>query len=82
MLTLILKDESIYSITKNNYIELNNDVIVFTIDEPTNSTSIVKRKTVMLDLTVVSSVQLDEHAATSITDTTSLKSIITEYFSK
>lgn len=82
MLTLILKDESIYSITKNNYIGLNDDIIVFTIDEPTHSTGIVKRKTVMLDLTVVSSIQIDEHASTSITDTTSLKSIITEYFSK
>lgn len=82
MLTLILKDESIYSITKNDYIGLNGDVIVFAIDEPTNSTSIVKRKTVVLDLTVVSSIQLDENAATTISDTTSLKSIITEYFSK
>lgn len=82
MLTLILKDESIYSVTKANYIGLNGDIIVFTIDEPTNSTSIVKRKTVMLDLTVVSSIQIDESDATSVTDTTNLKSIITEYFSK
>jgi hypothetical protein len=82
MLTLILKDESIYSVTKNSFVGMNDDVIVFTINEPTHSTMITKNKTVMLDLSFVSSLQIDENDAITITDYNALKNTILEYFSK
>lgn len=81
MLTLILKDESIYGVTKTSFIGMNDDIIVFTIDEPTHSTMITKPKTVMLDLTFVSSIQIDEKEAETVSDYSALKNTILEYFS-